>query len=604
MTAAGFRSVLVTGAAGYVGRMLLGRLVGPGGLQRVVGLDVREVPPAERVPGVLYVAEDVRSPRLAELLREHAVDVVAHLAFVVTPGPESSRETEYAIDVLGTRNVLDACQAARVRQLVVTSSGAAYGYHADNPVPLREDAPLRGNEAFAYAHHKRLVEEMLARHRAEHPELAQLVLRVCTVLGERTANQITRLFEGRFVLGVAGAMAPWSFVHDEDLVECLVRGIQEGWSGVYNVAGDGALSMREIARRLGKPYLPLPEPLLRGALAVLHPLGVLPWGPEQTMFLRHRPVLSNEKLKHERGFTPRRSGEEAFALWMRARGAGRGASFAGRAVLVTGAASGIGRALAGHFASDGARLALLDRDASGLEAVAASLRADGAEVLAAACDVADAEACQRAVAAAEARFGGLDVLACVAGISQRSPVAETDLAVLRRVMDVNFFGAVHCTRAALSALARSRGRIVVISSVAGFAPLLGRAGYCASKHALHGFFDTLRGEVASRGMSVTLVCPGFTATRIEENALGGSGAPAAHPQSRVGRVASPEEVAEAVHRATLRRRRLVVLGGVGHLTRLLVRVWPGLYDRLMRRALRVEVERAAAALSPAAPRRG
>jgi NAD(P)-dependent dehydrogenase (short-subunit alcohol dehydrogenase family) len=169
-------------------------------------------------------------------------------------------------------------------------------------------------------------------------------------------------------------------------------------------------------------------------------------------------------------------------------------------------------------------------------------------------------------------------------------------------MDVNFFGAVDCTRAALPSLARRRGRIVVISSVAGFAPLLGRSGYCASKHALHGLYDTLRGELAGEGVSVTLVCPGFTATRIEQNALDGGGAPAAHAQSRVGRVASPEQVAEAIHLATLRRRRLAVLGGVGHATRLLVRVWPGLYDRLMRRALRVEGERASAALARAARR--
>jgi NAD(P)-dependent dehydrogenase (short-subunit alcohol dehydrogenase family) len=270
---------------------------------------------------------------------------------------------------------------------------------------------------------------------------------------------------------------------------------------------------------------------------------------------------------------------------------GRERDFGGRSVVVTGAASGIGRALAQRFAREGASLAILDRDAGGAESVAKEIEGAGGRALAAACDVTDPDACRVALAGAAERFGGIDVLVNNAGLSQRGTFEATDLAVFRHVMEVNFFGALHCTKAALPALLERRGLVIVTSSVAGFAPLLGRSGYCASKHALHGLFDTLRCELAPRGVDVLLVCPGFTASGIERSALGPDGAPAIHPQSRVGGVASPEAVAEAVVAAARRRRRLLVLSRVGRLSRALMRLSPALYERLMVRGLHAELER-------------
>ncbi len=313
-------SVLVTGAAGYLGRLCLERLAAePGGVETLLGLDVRPVADAERLDGVHHVTEDVRSPALAALLERHRVDTVVHLAFVVNE-MGLDRELEYAVDVLGTRNVLEACRAARVRKLIVTSSGAAYGYHADNPVPLRESDPLRGNQAFAYAYHKRLVEEMLARWREEHPKLQQLVLRLCAVLGARAANPITALFEQRVVLDVVGARSGFCFVSDDDVVACLLRGIREDLTGIFNVSGEGTLSVREIARLLGKPRLALPADALRAALWLARRLGLSRYGPEQVPFLRYRPVLSNEKLKREFGYAPRLDSRAVFLRYLEAKG--------------------------------------------------------------------------------------------------------------------------------------------------------------------------------------------------------------------------------------------------------------------------------------------
>jgi UDP-glucose 4-epimerase len=320
--------VLVTGAAGYLGsnlvKSLADRAGGGGDPDCIVASDVREVPAERRLAGVEYVALDVRAPGLTEVLAEHRIDTVVHLAAIVTPGPQSNRELEYSVDVLGTRNVLDACVAGGVRRIVITSSGAAYGYHADNPEWLTEDHPVRGNEAFAYAHHKRLVEEMLAGYRSAHPSLEQVVFRVGTILGETTRNQITALFERPRLIAIRGSKSPFVFIWDRDVAGAIEHAIFGGPPGIYNVAGDGALSIQEIAARLGKRCITLPPGLLRAALAVLHPLRLSQYGPEQVDFLRYRPVLDNRRLKEVFGYVPKLTSAEVFELFRRSHGLGPG----------------------------------------------------------------------------------------------------------------------------------------------------------------------------------------------------------------------------------------------------------------------------------------
>lgn len=311
------RSVLVTGAAGYIGSQVIGRLTETRQrLGSLVALDIQDIPQARRLPGVDYVKCDIRDAALVEVLRAHGVNTVVHLASIVDTGGPARRQFEYSVDVLGTRNVIEASLEAGVDHLIVTSSGAAYGYHADNPRPLRESDPLRGNPEFSYSDHKRQVEEMLARARQEHSRLRQLVFRPGTVLGARTDNQITRLFDKPWVLGVRGRETPFVFIWDEDVVSCIVRGSVEQRAGIYNLAGDGTVSLRGIARLLGRPYVALPAWLIRAALAVLARLKLTHYGPEQVMFLEHRPVLSNEKLKHEFGFVPTLTSEQAFRFFV------------------------------------------------------------------------------------------------------------------------------------------------------------------------------------------------------------------------------------------------------------------------------------------------
>lgn len=259
----------------------------------------------------------------------------------------------------------------------------------------------------------------------------------------------------------------------------------------------------------------------------------------------------------------------------------------GTVVLITGAAGGLGAAIARRFAADGSRLALLDIDAERLTEAAASF--PGAVPIV--CDLTDPAACERAVADVTERFGGIDVLINNAGMTHRSAFVDTDPAVIRKVMEVNYLGSAYITRAALPSLIERRGAIVVVTSVAGFAPVLGRTGYAGSKHALHGLFDTLRAELRPEGVDVTVISPTFVDTDMQQRALGADGEVTDHPQSRVGDQVDPGEVADKIYRAVERRKRWVVIGSIGHVTRIMTAIAPGLYERMMARSLRTELER-------------
>ncbi len=304
--------ILITGAAGAVGGALLDLLADHD--HQVLATDIRR-PQSGKRKSVDFRTLDVRSGDVDRMIAEFSPDTVVHLASIVTPGPDSNRDFEYAVDVDGTRNVLRACQAHGVRRLVVTSSGAAYGYHADNPVALCETDPLRGNQVFAYAWHKRLIEEMLAEARHETAELEQVVLRVGTVLGQGVENQITALFHKPRLLGIRGADSPFVFIWNRDLAQIVLRAATDGPPGIYNVAGDGVMTLPDLARAMGKRVLWLPAGLLRMALRIAHPMGLSRYGPEQVRFLQYRPVLDNSALKEQFGYAPSKTSAQVFQHW-------------------------------------------------------------------------------------------------------------------------------------------------------------------------------------------------------------------------------------------------------------------------------------------------
>jgi NAD(P)-dependent dehydrogenase (short-subunit alcohol dehydrogenase family) len=263
-----------------------------------------------------------------------------------------------------------------------------------------------------------------------------------------------------------------------------------------------------------------------------------------------------------------------------------------RTVVVTGGAGGLGLAMSRRFARAGDRVAVLDLDAVGAERQATALREAGAEAIGLACDVTDFAACEAAFATIRERLGPIDVLINNAGVTHRSLFADTDVAVLERVMRVNWLGAVHCTKAALPDLVAQKGLVVGISSVAGYAPLVGRTGYSASKHALHGFLDSLRAELAPQGVGALLVCPAYIDTPLNGNALDAHGERlgADAPKAAAGGYLDATQVANQVFDAVRRRKRQRLISGVAHLAWWMTRLAPRLYEPLMRRAHRDEFE--------------
>jgi len=257
--------------------------------------------------------------------------------------------------------------------------------------------------------------------------------------------------------------------------------------------------------------------------------------------------------------------------------------------VVTGGGGGLGAALGREFAVAGGNVALLDIDHE--TAVLAADKIERGTAVAIECDVTDFDSCHQAFAAVAERLGPVDILVNNAGLSHRSAFAKTDLAVIRRVMDINFWGSVNCTKIALPQITERNGVVVVISSTAGYAPLLGRTGYAASKHALHGFFATLRTEVADAGVDVLIAAPSFVDTDFRHHALGGDGQITDHPPSRSGKMASPGDVAERIVWAVERRRHNLVIGNVGRITRYLNALAPAVYERMMARKLRSEFDR-------------
>ena len=249
-------------------------------------------------------------------------------------------------------------------------------------------------------------------------------------------------------------------------------------------------------------------------------------------------------------------------------------------IVITGASSGIGEAMAREYAKMGAKVVMAARRSEELERIAADIRNAGGSVAFAACDVTKEEECKHLMEVAVEAFGGIDVLICNAGLSMRALFDDCDLKVLHRLMDVNFWGTVNCTKYALKWLQQSKGSLVGISSVAGIHGLPGRTGYSASKYAMTGFLDTIRIENLKKGLHVMTACPGFTASNVRFSALTADGTQQGETPRDEAKMMTPEEVAHIVARGIHRRKRLCLMEWEGRATHLLKKFVPGFVDRM------------------------
>ncbi len=252
-----------------------------------------------------------------------------------------------------------------------------------------------------------------------------------------------------------------------------------------------------------------------------------------------------------------------------------------KVVIITGASSGIGLALAKAFAKEGAKLSLAARSIDKLNELVQEFENDGINAIAVKTDVSKEEECKNLIEQTKQKFGKIDILINNAGISMRAAFKDVELDVLKKLMDVNFWGTVYCTKYALPSLLATKGSVVGISSIAGFIGLPGRTGYSASKFAMHGFLETLRVENLKNGLHVLIAAPGFTASNVRKSALTANGSQQGETPRKEENMMSPEKVAGYIIKAIKKRKRTLILTFVeGKLTVFLSKIVPGLLDKL------------------------
>ena len=238
--------------------------------------------------------------------------------------------------------------------------------------------------------------------------------------------------------------------------------------------------------------------------------------------------------------------------------------FRDKVIVITGASSGIGSASARLFASYGAKLVLAARSIDKLERLAKEMTEDPARILCVKTDVSLEEDCRRLIDETIRKFGRIDILINNAGISMRASFKDVELSVIKRLMDVNFWGTVYCTKFALPWLLESKGSVVGVISVAGYAGRPGRTGYSTSKFAIRGFLETLRMEHLDDGLHVMVFAPGYTASNVRNAALLADGTPQGSTPKDESKLMSAEEVARKLANGLYRRKREMILTALGY----------------------------------------
>jgi len=256
-------------------------------------------------------------------------------------------------------------------------------------------------------------------------------------------------------------------------------------------------------------------------------------------------------------------------------------SFENKVVAITGGTTGIGRALIHEFISKGAKVSTCGRSQDKLYDLQKEYA--GTTLYTIVADVSKEGDCRGFIEATLKAFGGIDIMINNAGISMRAMVEDTEIATLKQVMDINFWGTVYCTKYALPSIIARKGTVVGVSSIAGYRGLPGRSGYSASKHAVNGWLEALRTEMLDKGVNVMWVCPGFTSSNIRNVALNSDGQPQGESPMDENKMMSAEECAQRIVKAIAKRKRSVVMTFQGKETVFLNRFLPGLADRLVKK---------------------
>ena len=297
------------------------RLAEAGDTERITICDIR--PPTGFHPKVTYERLDVRDAAAARaLMAREQPDALVHLAFVLDPIHDE--DAMYEVDVNGTANVLAAATQAGVEHVLVTSSATAYGAFPDNPIPLTEDHPVRGVPSFEYARDKAESDRICQLWAHEHPDRTMTIVRPTVVFGPTVDNFILRLLTRQpFLADLGGEPPPIQFVHEDDLVDALMRLLGGRHGGAFNIAADGTMTIRQCAEAIGLSVRRVPRAPYWALARLLWRLRVSEAPPGYLHFVVNPWVVSNDRLKEATGWRPHRTSRETFDETIHARGLAR-----------------------------------------------------------------------------------------------------------------------------------------------------------------------------------------------------------------------------------------------------------------------------------------
>jgi UDP-glucose 4-epimerase len=316
--------VLVTGVSGYLGGHLAARLAEDAAIDRVIGVDTA-APSAElaQLMGrAEFVQADIRNPLISRVIATAKVDTVVHASITAHPAGPSGRPLHKEMNVIGTMQLLAACQRAPlVRKLVVKSTTAVYGAGPNDPAVFTEDMTTRGLPSSGYAKDNAEVEGYVRGFGRRRPDVHVTTLRFTNLIGPKVDTVLTRYFSIPGVVPtVLGRDARLQLVHSEDALAVLHKAVDDDLPGVFNVGGDGVLLLTQAIRRAGRVAVPVPGPVVGPITRLFRNTRLLDFGPEQVRYLNFGRVVDTTRLKEVFGFTPRWTTRQAFDDYVHGRG--------------------------------------------------------------------------------------------------------------------------------------------------------------------------------------------------------------------------------------------------------------------------------------------
>ena len=308
--------VLVTGVAGDLGRRFAAQLSRSPGVERVIGVDV--VPPRGDLGEADFARADIRNPVIAKVIVRERVDTVVHTSVVATPAAAGGRTSMKELNVIGTMQLLAACQQApELRKLVVKSSSTFYGASNRDPAMFTEQMTAKRQATSGYAKDVAEVESYVRGFSRRRPDVAVTTLRLANVIGPSIISAMTGYFRLPVIPTVLGFNPRLQFVHEIDALDVLTHATVADPTGTFNVAGDGVLTMAQAVRRLGRPSLALPSFAISSFGSAVRQTRVADFSPEQVAYLTFGRGIDTTRMRSVLGFLPAYTSEEAFADFAR-----------------------------------------------------------------------------------------------------------------------------------------------------------------------------------------------------------------------------------------------------------------------------------------------